>query len=148
MPSPEAKAIGSFAMNAIISVATAAESAVAVKTAPVSIPAALMMFGCTASMYTIEKKVTTPAINSRGIVDPRSAIPNAYELWFLDVCTWSAKHVIYEKYKDYEDDSIAGHQIRTKVSEWSGAEDKLKDMQDEFKEEVMRNPDRLDFFIF
>jgi hypothetical protein len=79
--------------------------------------------------------------------DDLSTIPNSYELWFLDLCALCAKHIIYEKYKDYEDDTIGGHQIRTKISEYSGSEDKIQELRDKFAEEVIRDPNRIDFFI-
>ncbi len=79
--------------------------------------------------------------------DDLSTIPNSYELWFQELSALHCKHIVYEKYKDYEDETVAGHQIRTKVQEWSGAEDKIKELEEKFDEEALKNPDQFDFFV-
>ena len=63
-PSPGASANGSFAQNAIISVATQADNAVAVNRALLSIPVTLKIPGCTARIYAIVINVVRPAIIS------------------------------------------------------------------------------------
>ena len=63
-PSPGARAKGSLAQNAIISVARHADSAVAVNKALLSIPVSLSIEGFKASMYAIVINVVSPAIIS------------------------------------------------------------------------------------
>ena len=65
-------ASGIFARSAMQSVPSADESAVAVKTAPASMPAMPRMFGLTARMYAIVMNVVSPAIASVLTSVPRS----------------------------------------------------------------------------
>ncbi len=64
MPSPGASAIGRFATSPIIAQAIKEEIAVAVKTAPESIPLELRIEGLTIRIYAIVIKVVSPAMVS------------------------------------------------------------------------------------
>ena len=57
-----------------------AETAVAVNTAAESIPAADRMFGLTARMYTIDRKVVTPAMTS-----VRTSVPFSLSLKYFSI---------------------------------------------------------------
>ena len=63
-PIPGANANGNFAYNPITNVAIIDDKAVAVNTAPESIPAADKILGLTTSIYAIVINVVIPAINS------------------------------------------------------------------------------------
>ena len=71
-PMPGASAIGMFAKSPIKRQATAAETAVAVNTAPLSNPAMPKSSGFTARIYAIERNIVTPAIISVVAVVPLS----------------------------------------------------------------------------
>ena len=73
-PIPGANAKGNLATKAITNVAITADNAVAVKTASLSIPAALKILGFTAKIYTIVINVVIPAIISVLKVDLFSVI--------------------------------------------------------------------------
>jgi hypothetical protein len=85
IPKPEARAMGSFPTKAITNVAVPADIAVAVNTRPASIPAAVIIPGCTAKMYTMLKKVTIPPIISRGTVEPDSVTPKNWSIDFMRI---------------------------------------------------------------
>lgn len=78
--------------------------------------------------------------------DDLATIPNSYGNWFKTLSALEVKRTIYERYKDYEDDSVAGHSIRTKVQEYSGVEDKIDELLEKMSDECFKNPDRTDYF--
>lgn len=78
--------------------------------------------------------------------DDLSTVPNSYEDFFRKLCILTIKHMIYERYKDWEDETVAGHQIRTKVQAWSDSEDKIEELKEKMDEECFKNPDRSDYF--
>jgi hypothetical protein len=71
-------------------------------------------------------------------------IPNAYERIFKELTVLWVKSRIYERYKDLEDETYAGHAVRTKVQSYSNAEDSLNSLHEKMDEESFRNPDRFD----
>jgi hypothetical protein len=79
--------------------------------------------------------------------DDLHTIPNSYELNFNQLAVLYARAYVYELYKDMEDETLAGHQVRTKIANWSDSEDKIDEYLDKLGEEAILNPDRLDWFI-
>jgi len=74
-------------------------------------------------------------------------IPNSYEQEFLKMAVLYTKALIYDKYKDLDAETYAGHQVRTMVQAYSDSEDKIEDLKKEWDEEYVFNPDRLDFYV-
>jgi hypothetical protein len=79
--------------------------------------------------------------------DDLHTIKNAYEQLFSKLCLLHTKQYIYELYKDLEDETVAGHQVRTKISSYADAGDKLDELYEKMEEESFKNPDRFDFPI-
>lgn len=76
-----------------------------------------------------------------------STIQPCYEeVFFRKLCEWYCKLYIYDKYKDWDDETVAGMQVRTKVQEYANAQDKIDDLEEKMEEEVFHDPDRIDFF--
>lgn len=78
--------------------------------------------------------------------DDLHTIPNSYGPMFKKLCVLQAKKLIYDRYKDWDDETVAGHQVRTKVQDYSGAEDKLDELYEKMDDECFKNPDRTDYF--
>lgn len=79
--------------------------------------------------------------------DDLRTIPNSYEQFFRKLCVLDCKKFIYDKYKDMDDETYAGHQIRTKIQDYADAESKIEDLCEKMDEESFKNPDRIDFFV-
>ncbi len=69
-----------------------------------------------------------------------------YDIFFKKLCEWYCKLYIYDKYKDWDDETVAGMQVRTKVQEYSNAQDKIDELEEKMEEEVFHDPDRIDFY--
>lgn len=78
--------------------------------------------------------------------DDLRTIPNSYEGLFRELCILHVKNTIFNRYRDWEDETVAGHQIRTKVSNYSDAEDKIETWKEKAHDESFKNPDRTDYF--
>lgn len=76
-----------------------------------------------------------------------STVPNSYYPIFRKLAEWYCKLYVYDLYKDWDDETVAGHQVRTKIQEYSDAQSRIDDIEDKLQEEVAKNPDRIDFFI-
>lgn len=74
-------------------------------------------------------------------------IPNAYDKLWRELCILQVKDTIYQRYKDWEDETVAGHQIRTKIQSFADAASDLQSWYDKADDECYRNPDRLDLYV-
>lgn len=79
--------------------------------------------------------------------DDLSTVPNAYYPTFRKLAEWYCKLYVYDMYKDWDDETVAGHQVRTKIQDYSDAQSKIDEIEDALQEEVAKNPDRIDFFV-
>jgi hypothetical protein len=78
--------------------------------------------------------------------DDLHTIPNSYEMWFKKLSVLYCKALIYDKYKDLDNEVIGGHQVRTMIQSYSNAEDDIETLKEKMEEEYAKNPDRIDFY--
>lgn len=78
--------------------------------------------------------------------DNLQTINDGYESIFRQLSLLACQRRVYDLYKDMEDETVAGHQVRTKIQEYSGADDKFQELLDKMDEDSFKNPDRIDLF--
>lgn len=72
-----------------------------------------------------------------------STIPRNMRTWFFKYFVAKMKYAIYVKYK-YEEGSqtYAGIDIETKIEDFKDAESEIKEIEEEFDKDYMKNPER------
>jgi hypothetical protein len=79
--------------------------------------------------------------------DDLHTIQNSYELWFKKLSVLYCKALIYDRYKDLDQEVVGGHQARTMIQNYSSAEDDIEALTEKMDDEYVKNPERLDFYI-
>jgi hypothetical protein len=47
-------------------------------------------------------------------------------MWFKKMCVLYCKALIFDRYKDLDQEIVGGHQVRTMIQNYSNAEDELE----------------------